>query len=388
MQGRKICVITGTRAEYGLLHGLMEEIKKDEDLVLQIVATGMHLSHEFGLTYKQVEQDGFTINSKVEMLLSSDTPIGITKSVGLGTIGFADVYEQLKPDIVVLLGDRYEILAAAQAAMIAKIPMAHIHGGETTEGAIDEAIRHSITKMSHIHFVAAEPYKKRVIQLGENPARVYNFGALGIDNIINMKLLDKHEFEKSINFCLGDTNFLVTYHPVTLNTQGSIQAIESLLEALDEFPNAKIIFTKSNSDHEGRIMNSIIDEYVQVNPNRASSYTSLGQLRYLSAIRHVDVVIGNSSSGIIEVPIFKKPTVNIGKRQSGRLKAVSVIDCGESKEEIVSAIRVAFTNDFKEKTANSESLYGCGDVALNIKKTLKYISLEKILIKEFYDLPI
>lgn len=383
---RKVCVVTGSRAEYGLLYCLLKEIQDDPDLELQLIATGMHLSPEFGLTYKIIEQDGFSINEKVEMLLSSDTPLGISKSLGLATIGFADAFERLKPDILVLLGDRYEILAAAQAALIARIPIAHLHGGESTEGAFDEAIRHAITKMSHLHFVAAEPYKKRVIQLGESPDRVFNFGALGLDYIKRFRLLEREYFEKSIEFELGKVNFLVTYHPVTLSYKHPGEVMSNLLKAIDNFPEARIIFTKPNSDPKGRIIAKMIDEYVSKHPDRAISFVSLGQLRYLSAIKHVDAVIGNSSSGIIEAPFLQKPTVNIGDRQKGRLKASSVIDCDETEKGITKAIFKALSPTFRNNLPKVVSLYGTGDSAINIKNVLKSVDLRSLLIKSFYDM--
>ncbi|MDF2684727.1 MAG: neuC, partial [Brevibacillus sp.] len=343
MSKRKICVVTGTRAEYGLLYWLMREIQDDPDLHLQIVVTGMHLSPEFGLTYKTIEQDGFFIDEKVEMLLSSDSPVGIATSIGVGTIGFANAFDRLQPDVVVVLGDRFEILAAAQAAMVARLPLAHLHGGEKTEGLIDESIRHSVTKMSQLHFVSTEDYRKRVIQLGESPERVWNVGAMGIDQIRRLVLLERTEFEDSIGFELGQLNFLVTYHPVTLKKQSPEYYLNEMFEALEHFPEAKVIFTKPNSDTDGRTISQMIDEYVSKNKDRAASFTSLGQLRYLSAIKHCDLVLGNSSSGLIEVPYFKKPTVNIGIRQRGRLRPNSVIDCNESKEEVVDAIQKALS---------------------------------------------
>jgi UDP-hydrolysing UDP-N-acetyl-D-glucosamine 2-epimerase len=388
MDKRKICVVTGTRAEYGLLYWLMKEIQSDPDLDLQIIATGMHLSPEFGLTYKQIEEDGFVINEKIEMLLSSDTPVGITKSLGLGTIGFADSLNRLKPDILVLLGDRFEILAAAQAAMIARIPIAHIHGGELTEGLIDEAIRHSITKMSHLHFVAAEQYRNRVIQLGEDPKRVFNFGAIGLDYIQRLELLDREKFEKSIDFKLGSPTFLVTYHPVTLENQTAERNVLELLKALENFPNAKILFTKANADTEGRVINQLLEEFVQKNKERSKLFSSLGQLRYLSAIKHVDVVIGNSSSGIIEVPFFKKPTINIGDRQKGRLKAKSIIDCRENAEEIMNAIQKALSQDFQKVLQQVASLYGYGGTSKKIKEVLKKVDLHGIIKKNFFDVEV
>lgn len=383
---RKICVVTGTRAEYGLLYWLMKEIQADPDLQLQLIVTGMHLSPEFGLTYKIVEQDGFCIDEKIEMLLSSDTSVGIAKSIGLGIISFAESLDRLKPDVIVVLGDRYEMLAASQAAMVARIPIAHIHGGETTEGLIDEAIRHSITKMAHIHFTATATYRKRVIQLGEDSSRVFNLGAIGLDNIRKMKLLDTVSFEESIQFPLGKINFLITFHPVTLSKLGPKQAMENLFEALDKFPEAKIIFTKPNSDTDGRIISDMIDNYVLKNCNRAVGFTSLGQLRYLSAITHVDAVIGNSSSGLIEVPFMRKPTINIGDRQKGRIKAASIVDCDESVDSIICAIQRVLSLQFKESLPSILPLYGEGDVSIHIKEILKSISLDNIIMKKFHDI--
>jgi UDP-N-acetylglucosamine 2-epimerase (non-hydrolysing)/GDP/UDP-N,N'-diacetylbacillosamine 2-epimerase (hydrolysing) len=384
---RKICVVTGTRADYGLLYWLLKEIKNEPALELQIIATGMHLSPEFGSTYKIVEEDGFIIDAKVEMLLSSDTPVGITKSIGLATIGFADALDRLRPDIIVLLGDRFEILAAAQAALAARIPVAHIHGGESTEGVIDEAIRHSVTKMSHLHFVAAEPYKKRVVQLGEEPERVFNFGTPGLDNIKRLKLLSKRGFEKTINFKLGKLNFLITYHPASLHTEkDNEKAVKELFKALDNFPDARAIFTKPNSDSGGKIISQIIDDRVAKQPERFVSFVSLGQLKYLSAMQNVDLVIGNSSSGLIEAPALKKPTVNIGIRQQGRLKASSVIDCTENSEAITATIKKALSKDFQVRLTKIISPYGTGNASHEIKEVLKTTPLENIIFKKFYDI--
>lgn len=385
MSRRKICIVTGTRAEYGLLYWLMNEIQSDPDLELQILVTGAHLSPEFGLTYKEIENDGFHIDAKVEMLLSSDTPVGVAKSIGLGVMGMAEALERLKPDILVLLGDRYEILAAAQAAMTARIPVAHIHGGETTEGAIDEAIRHALTKMAHIHFVAAAPYRKRVIQLGEQPERVFCYGAPGIDYIRKINLMTKEQLEESLSFRLGRVNFLVTYHPVTLQDTSEV-AVDNLLMALDRFPEAHIIATKPNSDAGGRMIARKLEEYAEKRPERVCLATSLGSLRYFSAIRHTDVVIGNSSSGIIEVPLFGKPTVNIGDRQKGRLAGGSVIHCREAEFDIVDSIRKALSPDFQQKAAVVESLYGDGSTSPRIKETLKRIPLQGLVNKSFYDM--
>ena len=378
---RKICVVTGTRAEYGLLYWLMKELQEDPDFELQIIATGMHLSPEFGLTYQQIEQDGFIINEKVEMLLSSDTPVGITKSLGLATIGFADSLARLSPDLLVVLGDRYEILAAVQAALVARIPVAHIAGGDTTEGAIDEAIRHSITKMSHLHFVTNEISAQRVRQLGENPAHVYNVGHTGIDAIKRVRLLEKKELEESLGFAFKPINFLVTFHPVTLEEASSQTQFQELLDALDSFGSeVGIIITKPNSDTDGRVLIKMIDEFCQTRPN-VQAYVSLGQQRYLSAIHHVDAVIGNSSSGLYEVPAFKKPTINIGDRQKGRLKSSSVIDCPPEKEAIIEAIQMGLQQDWSEV----ESMYGDGGASEKIIAILKQQkTYETLLQKHFY----
>ena len=383
----KIAVITGTRAEYGLLYWLMREIQEDPELQLQLIVTGMHLSPEFGMTYKLIEADGFKIDAKVEMLLSSDTSTGIAKSIGLGVIGFADAISFLNPDIMVILGDRFEALAAAQVGLAKKIPIAHIHGGEVTEGAIDDAIRHCITKMSHLHFVAADAYRKRVIQLGENPKTVFNVGTLGLERIKKMKLLTPEEWENKFNFSFGQTNFLVTYHPVTLQShESNVEAIKALFDALDHFPQTKVIFTKGNADESGRFINDKIDEYVAKNPERAVSFINLGDLNYLSLMQFVDAVIGNSSSGLTEAPYFKKPTINIGERQAKRLKANSVIDCTNDTDDIISAIKKSLTKEFQLSLNNVISPYGQAATASKIKDTIKNSNLKKLIIKHFYDL--
>ncbi len=381
---RKICVFTGTRAEYGLLKPLLEEIRADDDLELQIIASGMHLSPEFGLTINDVERD-FRVDKKVEMLLSSDTPVGIAKSIGLGIIGFADALESLKPDILVILGDRFEALAIAIAAMVARIPIAHLYGGELTRGAIDDSIRHSITKMSYLHFTSTEEYKKRIIQLGENPSRVFNVGALGLDNIKRLRLLEKEELEKKLNFRFGKTNLLVTFHPVTLDKGLTQKQFGELLAALDELTDVKIIFTKANADTEGRIINFMIDEFVSKRPQRTTIFTSLGQLMYLSTMKHVDAVVGNSSSGIIEAPSFKIATVNIGDRQTGRIKAKSVIDCEPEKREILKAIRRALSPEFKAQIGDVTNPYGDGNAAGRIKNILKTSQFSNMK-KGFFDI--
>jgi len=384
---KKICIVTGTRAEYGLLYWLMKEIAADDDLELQIIATGTHLSPEFGLTYKEIEKD-FTINKKIEMLLSSDTSVGISKSMGLAQISFSEAYEDLKPDIVLVLGDRYEILSVVSAAMIAKLPIAHLSGGETTEGAFDEAIRHSITKMSHLHFTAANEYKNRVIQLGEHPSRVFDVGGLGIDNIKKLKLLNREEFEKSIDFKLNKQNILVTFHPVTLENTTAKEQFQVLLKVLDEQTDTTIIFTKANSDTDGRIINSMIDEYVKMHNEKAVGFTSLGQMRYLSALQYMDAVVGNSSSGLAEAPTFKVATINIGDRQKGRIKAVSVIDCNPSYKDIKEAFNKLYSSEFRNVLQETKNPYGEGGASEKIKNIIKDFNFDNILKKEFYNIGI
>lgn len=386
MHKRRVCVVSGSRAEYGLLYWLMKEIQADPDLDLQIIATGMHLSPEFGLTYKIIENDGFHINEKVEMLLSSDTPVGIAKSIGLGVIGFADAFARLNPDVIVLLGDRFEIYAAAQAALVSRIPIAHIHGGESTEGLIDEAIRHSISKMAHLHFVANDIYKKRVIQLGENPEHVFNYGAPGLDNIKRLEFLSVRDLEKQLGINFTKPSFLITYHPVTLKKDSSAIAINELLRAFDSFPEATLLFTMPNADMENRLLNDSVISYVKKNRHRAKLFASLGQLLYLSTMKSVDVVIGNSSSGIIEAPFLKIPTVNIGDRQKGRLKADSIIDCKERTEDIEKAINRAMSSDFRKTVLPVESLYGDGNASYKIKEKIKTVNLHGIIQKIFYDM--
>lgn len=382
---QKICVVTGTRAEYGLLYWLMKEIQASDKLELQLIVTGMHLSPEFGLTYQQIEQDGFTIDCKVEMLLSSDSEVGITKSMGIGMIGFADALDELKPDLMVVLGDRFEIFAAASAAVVAKIPIAHLHGGETTEGAFDEAFRHSITKMSHLHFTSTEQYRNRVIQLGESPDRVFNVGAIGIDNIKRLKLLSREELESAISFQLGKKNLLVTYHPVTLESSTAQQQFSELLSALDELKDTHLIITKANADTDGRVINQMIDDYVSENSDRSIAFTSMGQLRYLSAMKHVDGVIGNSSSGLLEAPSFKVGTINIGDRQKGRVRAKSVVDCEPIKQSILSSFNVLFSDNFRDSLIDIVNPYGLGGTAEKIVKVLHDSKCVDELKKTFFD---
>jgi GDP/UDP-N,N'-diacetylbacillosamine 2-epimerase (hydrolysing) len=383
---RKICVVTGSRAEYGLLYWVMRKIENAEDLDLQLVVTGMHLTPEYGSTYRQIEDDGFCISNKVEMYLSSDSPSGIAKSMGLGIAGFGETYETLQPDIVLMLGDRFELLAAASAALVAALPIAHIHGGEITEGAFDEAIRHAITKMSHLHFTSTETYRQRVIQLGEHPDRVFNFGAPGLDNIVLLELLDQKELEEAVGIKLGRRSLLVTWHPVTLEPGRTRADFQVLLDALHETEGLRILFTKANADTEGRIINQMIDKYVATHPDNTIAHTSLGQLRYLSAMRYVDGVVGNSSSGIIEAPSLATGTINIGDRQLGRVRTSSIIDCVPTVTSIKNALSKLFDSKFQSNLQDVVNPHGGGNVAEHIVAVLRTHSLENIVKKSFYDL--
>lgn len=385
MRKRKICVITGTRAEYGLLYWLMKEINVDNALVLQVVVTGMHLSEEFGNTYQQIEKDGFTIDKKVDISLTSDTELAISKSMGLGIIGFADVFNKLQPDLIVVLGDRFEIFSAVSAALIAKIPVAHLHGGEVTEGVIDESIRHSITKMSHLHFAATDEYRNRIIQLGEQPDKVFHVGGLGIDNINKLKLLSKADFENTINFELGEKNILITFHPVTLEKSTSGMQFQALLDSISELKNTKIIFTKANADTNGRVINTMIDDYVAKHDNTIA-FTSMGQLNYLSALQFIDAVVGNSSSGLIEAPSFKIGTIDIGDRQKGRIKTDSVISCLPKKRNIDSAFNKMYSEEFQNTLDQVENAYGKGGASKEIVNIIKSVNLDNIIKKPFHDI--
>jgi GDP/UDP-N,N'-diacetylbacillosamine 2-epimerase (hydrolysing) len=382
---KKICVVTGTRADYGLLRGLMIGIDKSTKIQLQIIVTGAHLSPEYGLTYREIENDRLKIDNKIEMLLSSDTHVGISKSMGLGIIGFSDAFEQLKPDLVIVLGDRYEIFTAVATAMIFCIPVAHIHGGELTEGAIDESIRHSITKMSQLHFVATDEYRRRVIQLGENPEKVFLVGALGIDNIINLPLLELKDFEKEIGFKLGLKNLMVTFHPVTLENKTSEEQLNEILLTLKNLKNTHFIFTMPNADADSRVIIRMIKDFVKSHPH-SKYFSSLGQIRYLSCLKHVDGVLGNSSSGLIEVPTFKKGTINIGSRQKGRIKASSVIDCNPNKNSISKAIKKLYSSSFQNTLKTVKNPYGYGGASKAIITQLENVPLNGIIKKKFHDL--
>jgi UDP-hydrolysing UDP-N-acetyl-D-glucosamine 2-epimerase len=383
---RKIAIVTGSRADYGLLYWLMREIQADNRLQLKTVVTGMHLAPEFGSTVNEIERDGFTIDERVESQMSCDSKIGMVKSLGIGTLSMADALRRLDPNVVVLLGDRYEILAAAQAAALMGIPVAHLSGGEVTEGAVDDWIRHAISKAAWWHFVATETYRQRVVQLGEDPGRVFNVGDPGLDSFHRMSLLDRDELENELGIHLAAPFFLVTYHPATLGSEAPRASFRKVLSALDAFPNATIVMTKPNADAGGRELAALAEQWSKKNSHRARCYTSLGRLRYLSAMKMADVVIGNSSSGIVEAPAAKVPTVNIGPRQDGRLKADSVIDCAEDTTRIISAIEKALSKTFRDAVGKTVSLYGDCGASAAIKKILVSEPLPGTLKKKFYDL--
>lgn len=381
---RKVAVFTGTRAEYGLLYWLMKDIQTSARLELQVIVSGMHLSPEFGETWKLIEQDGFDIDAKVEMLLSSDTPVGVVKSMGLGTLGFADALDRLRPDVLVVLGDRFEALAIVQAALIMRIPVAHLHGGEITEGAYDDAIRHAISKMAHLHFVAAEPYQRRVIQMGESPERVFNVGAIGLDHLRRSAKMDLDELAESLGFALRAPYLLVTYHPVTLLEEDPTQSFIALLNALENFPEHQIILTYPNADNGGRAIIPQLEAYAQRQPGRVLAIPSLGFRRYLSAVSMAAAVVGNSSSGIIEVPAFGIPTVNIGARQKGRLAADSVLHCEPTAESIGLALHQALSDEFAEISKMAVNPYGQGNASEAIVNVLEHF--DEPIHKSFHDL--
>jgi GDP/UDP-N,N'-diacetylbacillosamine 2-epimerase (hydrolysing) len=382
---RKIAIVTGTRAEYGLLKNLISLVNEDKSVELQLLVTGAHLMSEYGNTYKSIEEDGIPICKKIDISLSVTSEVSVAKSLGIATSAFAEVFDELKPDLLILLGDRYEILAAAQAAMILKIPIGHIHGGETTEGAIDEAIRHSVTKMSHLHFVSTALYKKRVIQLGENPERVYNLGAPGLDNIKNIQFLTTDELEKELQIQFSKQIFVVTYHPVTLENQSPQVHLNQLFMALDEFSNTSIVITLPNADPHSNIIIDSIEKFAK-DRKHIKVCASLGIKKYLSLVKIANVVIGNSSSGLIEAPALKVPTVNIGNRQKGRISGPSVIHCADQSHEISQSIKKALSTEFRELTQSTESLYGDGNTSPKIFDIIKNIELEGLIFKSFYDL--
>ncbi|WDI43865.1 UDP-N-acetylglucosamine 2-epimerase [Bremerella sp. P1] len=387
MVKRRVCVVTGSRADYGLLVGLLTRLQNDNDLDLQLVATGMHLSPEFGMTCQQIEEDGFQIDSKVEMLVSSDSDIGVAKSMGLGVISASDALQSLSPDIVLVLGDRFEIFSFVLAAYYLRTPVAHIHGGEVTTGSLDDGVRHAITKLSTVHFVAAEPYRQRVIQLGESPSRVMCVGGLGVDNIVETQLLTRRELEAQLAFSLGAKSILVTYHPQTSKSTEVELDADALLAALSNLDDTvRIVFSRSNADTGGRKISQRIDQFVEQNASRAAVFTSLGQVRYWSLMREVDAVVGNSSSGILEAPTFHTPTVNIGDRQNGRVRCASIIDCPADSTEILASIHKALTPDFRSVCERVENPLGVGGASDKIVKALKNLTDEDLKTdKTFFD---
>ena len=382
---RKICVVTATRAEYGLLKPLMGLIKDSDNLQLQIIATGAHLSPEFGLTYKQIESDGFKIDEKIEILLSADTSSSIVKTMGIAMMGMADVFTRLKPDLLVILGDRYEMLAIASAATIFTVPIAHLHGGELTAGAYDDAIRHAISKMSSLHFTSTEEYRKRVIQLGEQPDKVFNVGAIGLDNVNNLKLLTKEELEKDLNIKFNKFNYQVTFHPETLGNISSQEQFQNLLNVIDLQKDSFFIFTKANADTDGRIINEMIDKYVLDHPTKAKAYSSLGTLRFLSVVKNCTAIVGNSSSGILEAPSLKTATLNIGNRQDGRVQAKSIINVDCSESEIKRGFEELISVEFQEKVQTVVNPYEQKNTAVNILNEIER-NIIKSTNKTFYDI--
>ncbi len=382
---RKICVVTGSRAEYGLLRWVMEGVKNHPDLVLQVVATGMHLSPEFGNTYTEIEKDGFVIDKKIRILNGQDSPDAIAKAMGAGMIGFSDALAELKPDLLVLLGDRFEIFSAAAVALVARIPIAHIHGGETTEGVIDEAIRHSITKMSHFHFVATETYRKRVVQLGESPVRVFNVGGLGVDVISKLEIIPREQLEDEMQFEFQKNNLIVTFHPVTLEHNSASSQVTELLRALGRFPDLGLIITLPNSDTEGKAIAPLLTEFARKNP-KSKVYKSLGSKKFLSCLALVDGVIGNSSSGLLEAPTLRKGTINIGDRQRGRLMATSVIQCEPLAKNIERALLEFYSADFQHLLTTVDSPYGTAGASEKIVNALSQLDLTGIGKKVFHDL--
>lgn len=382
-----ISILTATRAEYGLLKPLIEKLNRIDEYDIRLVVTGMHLSPEYGLTYQDIERDGFVIDKKIDILLSSGTSVGVSKAMGIALMGFSEYFDTLKPDLLIVLGDRYETLAVCIAAMNARIPIAHLHGGEATEGLIDEAIRHSITKLSHLHFTSTEAYRNRVIQMGEHPDRVFNVGAIGIEVIKNLSYMSWTELKASLGFELDERFALFTFHPVTLENSTQEEQLLNVLQALDEFDGLQLIITGSNADMGGNIINKMLEDYVSKRRDKCIAFKSLGQLRYLSALKYCSFVIGNSSSGIIEAPSFHKPTINIGDRQKGRIQAESVIQCEPVKAEIVASIKRALSPEFTERIITVRNPYGDGIVTDKILRVLHEFFQNNITIKKkFYNL--
>ncbi|MEG0012030.1 MAG: UDP-N-acetylglucosamine 2-epimerase [Muribaculaceae bacterium] len=387
MKKRKICIATGTRADWGLLSGIAKELKKRSDVELQIVATNMHLSPKFGNTYKEIVSAGFKINCHVPLLDDNNTPCDTVRSMSIAMTGFANAFDELKPNLLVILGDRYEMLAVASVALIYRIPVAHIAGGAISQGAYDESIRHAITKMSHIHLTETEEYRRRVIQLGEEPTHVINTGAIGVYNIKHAPFLSKEEIEKEVGLTIDKNTLLVTFHPATLETiEPGIQC-ENMLKALDSHSECNIIFTYPNNDTNGKIIIKLIEKYATQHPDRCVVFPSLGQLKYLSVLRYAGAVVGNSSSGIVEVPSMGIPTLNIGIRQQGRLSAESVVNCGVEIEDITKGLDLILSNEIRNIAQTIVNPYDQPDSMNKIIDALCNTPLEGITIKPFYDLP-
>lgn len=384
---KKIVIVTATRAEYGLLKPIIKRFIASPQADVRVVATGMHLSSEFGMTIQEIEKDAIPVDKKIEILLSSDTSVAVSKSMGLAMISFAEYFDESRPDALMVLGDRYETLAVCVAAMNARIPIFHIHGGETTEGAVDEAIRHAITKMSYLHFTSTDIYRSRVIQMGEAPDRVFAVGAVGVENALRVELLSKGELEASVHCRLGENYAVGTFHPVTLENQTAEKQVDALLVALDAYSDITWLFTKANADSNGRIINKKLQEYADTHSN-LFLFDSLGMVRYLSALKYARFVIGNSSSGLIEAPVFGIPTINIGERQKGRAQGETVINCAPEAEEIKEAVETAMSREFREKAKEATSPYGSGNTSEAIFDiSMDYLMNDKICIKkEFYDL--
>ncbi len=382
---RVIQIVTGSRAEYGILRNLIKKINLSKHFILKLVVTGSHLSEGFGNTISEIKADKFFIDKKIEMQIDTNSKVGVIKSIGLGLISLSEYIDESKPDLIIILGDRYEMLSVAISALISGVPIAHIHGGEVTKGAYDDSIRHAITKMSYIHFVAAEEYKRRLIQLGESPSRVFNIGSLGIDSIHKIKFLKKEKLEKEINFSFGKKNILVTYHPTTLGMISSKEEIKEIIKALNQFEDISFIFTFPNADNSSNEIIKVIKDFCE-NRRNCIFIKSLGQLKYFSCISYVDCVLGNSSSGIIEVPSFNKATINIGSRQDGRLRAQSIIDCDVSSKSICEAIEKIYSVEFRKKIVNTSNPYGNSGALEKLFEVLENFQKPKNIQKEFYDI--
>jgi len=385
---KKITVLTATRSEYSLLGPVIHALINDGGFDVRVVATGAHLSPEFGLTYREIEQDGVEIHKKIEILLSADTPSAISKSMGMAMIGFADYFAEYRPDALLVLGDRYETLAVCCAAMNERIPIIHLYGGETTEGAVDEAVRHAVTKLSYLHLTSTEGYRRRVIQLGESPDRVFAVGAIGVENAMKQKLMEKNELEQKLKWKLNNPYVVVTFHPVTLENNSAVWQCKELLSAMDSYPEMQFIITKANADGNGRIINHLFEIHTASRSNMRV-YDSLGMSGYLSALKYARMVVGNSSSGLVEAPSFRIPTVDIGDRQKGRLKAASVIHCNPAKNEIIAAMAKANSESFRQVSAKTVNPYGDGNASKKIVEAISGMMVGNINIKKkFYDIKV